>query len=692
MSFVDPKSVFHPSALPMPPDLSADAAVSVDVSEEIDPAAAAAQLHELESGGSSTTFEEKYEGVRLLNHGGEAWIHLVRGKATGNLFVARRFKSSEDKMRVLTAVANHQKLNHPHIVAFRDLVGFTSMGHSELVVITDYIPDARSLRDWLTGENSRHFTPDEIVLIAMQIDDALKHMHQRGVIHRDLKPSNVLVHFDAEDKPFVTIIDLGIARSLGEQTSTASQVGLIGSRAYMAPEQWEAMNGGKLSFATDYYQLGLVLLDLVRGRPRTESIHERNPLQEIAQLRKSLGAGTVQPEMMDFIVSLLERPGEKIVEKPEVMAESPVQKIEPVAGPLKYITYFFIFAGTTGTAISSILLSLKILGPTMGDQALGFSLTAVILGLAGILVRDFLTPKSPTLVPVPVAASIPKFLQASLPVPQTDNIPMTLENRIRKEVHSLLYRNQDKYTPLNAASMVVVNASLGFIYKALGQPGESTKYFAQAEACACLEKDERGNLKIVKNGMFRIMKGVEVFWKGFKNNDTMAPVNFLHRDKPEYLAELIDIFKGDLDVEKLRRWFSLHWSEYGQFVRVDHFSFPDLVKLEWPFQKALVIALILKKELEPAKTRRQPDPSPAISPRRSSTKHSKIIAPLLALSMAHPAESKPVTQTPVATSVVALPNHSRPTLAPRAMMCPLGVKAGTARQIPRLWSMPLQKT
>jgi eukaryotic-like serine/threonine-protein kinase len=111
-------------------------------------------------------------------------------------------------------------------------------------------------------------------LIAV-VAKAVDHAHQRGILHRDLKPANIL--FDKDMEPHIT--DFGLAKLL-EQESLVTQPGvLLGTPAYVAPEQ--AQGGQQATTAADVYSLGAILYHLLTGQP---PFRAATPVETVRQI------------------------------------------------------------------------------------------------------------------------------------------------------------------------------------------------------------------------------------------------------------------------------------------------------------------------------------------------------------------------------------------------------------------------
>ncbi|MET9972377.1 serine/threonine-protein kinase, partial [Streptomyces sp. NPDC006356] len=101
--------------------------------------------------------------------------------------------------------------------------------------------------------------PAEVVRLAGQLAEALRDIHRQGLVHRDLKPANVLLADDG-----VRVIDFGIARSVTQSRALTRSGAMVGTPAFMAPEQLTATQA--VSPATDVFALGGVLAYAALGR------------------------------------------------------------------------------------------------------------------------------------------------------------------------------------------------------------------------------------------------------------------------------------------------------------------------------------------------------------------------------------------------------------------------------------------
>ena len=128
----------------------------------------------------------------------------------------------------------------------------------------------------LTGEDlsarlarEKRLPADVAVRIALQVARALAKAHEAGVVHRDLKPANIFLCEREDDPPLVKILDFGISKvidaSRAESTLALTRAGtVVGTPQYMSPEQ---ARGERVDEKTDVWALGLVLYEMLAGRP-----------------------------------------------------------------------------------------------------------------------------------------------------------------------------------------------------------------------------------------------------------------------------------------------------------------------------------------------------------------------------------------------------------------------------------------
>ncbi len=140
---------------------------------------------------------------------------------------------------------------HPNLVAVYDL-----HEADDRVFLSLELVEGHSLKE-LLGERTRLET-SEVVAIGRQVAAALAHLHNLGIIHRDIKPGNILLASDGT----VKLCDMGLARPIEEGMTVTETEMVVGTPAYMAPEQGL---GADLTAASDVYGLGLTLYECLTG-------------------------------------------------------------------------------------------------------------------------------------------------------------------------------------------------------------------------------------------------------------------------------------------------------------------------------------------------------------------------------------------------------------------------------------------
>ena len=149
------------------------------------------------------------------------------------------------------------RLRHPNIVQVYD---FGQVDHVHYMVQELLPGPTLDVRIAAFGARGQPMPRREIVAVLQQLAAALDAAHAAGIIHRDVKPSNAL--YNADDALVLT--DFGIAKTmLGDGTQTQTGV-VLGTPVYVSPEQ---ARGEPLTPASDIYALGVVLYELIGGRP-----------------------------------------------------------------------------------------------------------------------------------------------------------------------------------------------------------------------------------------------------------------------------------------------------------------------------------------------------------------------------------------------------------------------------------------
>lgn len=207
------------------------------------------------------------------------------------------------------------RLSHPNIVSIYDTGAEAAIGEGEpdLQYIVMEHCGGGTLADLLTASGS--LSPERVTTIGMAICDALAYAHRQEIVHRDVKPGNVLVADDGSLK----VADFGIAKAAfvkGDITTTGS---ILGTVTYISPEQAE---GGEPDHRSDLYGLGIILYELLVGRPpfngETQIATAMKHLKEAPPPLRSIRAGVPRPLEVVIMRALEKDPDDRFASADEM--------------------------------------------------------------------------------------------------------------------------------------------------------------------------------------------------------------------------------------------------------------------------------------------------------------------------------------------------------------------------------------
>lgn len=200
-----------------------------------------------------------YRIISLIGHGGMGDVYLAEHVLIQNEKVAIKIIKSEMvndfTRKLLRDEAEHLAgLNHNNIVSFKN---YHIDSNNNIYLIMEYA-DGRDLESYIKNVSGL-IVEEKIGPMFEPLLDAVGYAHKKKVLHRDIKPANVVINSEGVPK----ILDFGIAQIIKNQEEDTETGIVMGTPAYMSPEQ---VRGEHLDERSDIYSLGVLLHHMLTGR------------------------------------------------------------------------------------------------------------------------------------------------------------------------------------------------------------------------------------------------------------------------------------------------------------------------------------------------------------------------------------------------------------------------------------------
>lgn len=202
----------------------------------------------------------RYELLEMIAEGGMSKVYRAYCNTLNRIVAVKILKNEFSKDEEFLIKFNNEakaaaSLNHPNIINVYDVGQEKDIAY----IVMEYV-DGINLKQLINKKGT--LTEKEALNIIKQISLALKEAHKNKIIHRDIKPHNIMINKDN----VVKVGDFGIAKATTSATITTLN-NVIGSVHYFSPEQ---ARGGYMDERSDIYSLGVMLYELLIGKPPYE--------------------------------------------------------------------------------------------------------------------------------------------------------------------------------------------------------------------------------------------------------------------------------------------------------------------------------------------------------------------------------------------------------------------------------------
>lgn len=213
--------------------------------------------------GIGSVLEERYRLESMIGQGNFGTVfratHLTLKRPVAVKIFSKGLRAGGSEARFRREAISACRIDHPNAVKVLDL----SVTESGVPYLVMELLEGRSLADELSRDGC--LTLERCGQLLAPICEVLSEAHEVGIVHRDVKPQNIFLHQGRQGE-VVKVLDFGIAK-LADDSAFEEKLtldGLVGTPTYMAPERF---SGGECDQGVDVYSLGVMLYEMLTGRP-----------------------------------------------------------------------------------------------------------------------------------------------------------------------------------------------------------------------------------------------------------------------------------------------------------------------------------------------------------------------------------------------------------------------------------------
>ncbi|PSM30602.1 serine/threonine-protein kinase, partial [Haliangium sp. UPWRP_2] len=199
----------------------------------------------------------RYEFLALLGQGGMGAVYKARDKRLGRIVALKFIRGNDEQLtqRFMQEARAQSRLEHESICRVLEVGEVEGKAYIAMQFIEglplDKIGPSLSL--------------SEKVQVLRDVALAMHYAHEKGIIHRDIKPANIMVVREPQGRLLPVVMDFGLAREPGQGKGLTESGAVMGTPAYMSPEQARGETR-HLDRRSDVYSLGATLFDLLTGQ------------------------------------------------------------------------------------------------------------------------------------------------------------------------------------------------------------------------------------------------------------------------------------------------------------------------------------------------------------------------------------------------------------------------------------------